>query len=55
VTFNTQEQAPSWRVDLRTTLQSGYSESFEALMLVSNADEAPYRVLDWRRAAIELE
>lgn len=55
VTFNTLEQAPSWRVDLRTTLQSGYSESFEALMLVSNADEAPYRVLDWRRAAIELE
>ena len=55
VTFNTLEQAPSWRVDLRTTLQSGYSESFEVLMLVSNADEAPYRVLDWRRAAIELE
>jgi len=55
VTFNTLAQAPSWRVDLRTTLQSGYSESFQALMLVSNADEAPYRVLDWRRAAIELE
>lgn len=55
VTFNTPEQAPSWRVDLRTTLQSGYSESFEALMLVLNTDEAPYRVLDWRRAAIELE
>jgi general secretion pathway protein K len=55
VTFNTLEQAPSWRVDLRTTLQSGYSESFEALMLVSNADEAPYRVLDWRRVAVELE
>lgn len=55
VTFNTLEQAPSWRVDLRTTLASGYSESFEALMLVSSADEAPYRVLDWRRAAIELE
>lgn len=55
VTFNTLEQAPSWRVDLRTTLQSGYSESFEVLMLVSNGDQAPYRVLDWRRAAIELE
>jgi general secretion pathway protein K len=55
VTFNTLAQAPSWRVDLRTTLQSGYSESFEALMLVSPADEAPYRVLDWRRAAIELD
>jgi general secretion pathway protein K len=55
VTFNTLQQAPSWRVDLRTTLQSGYSESFEALMLVSNADKAPYRVLDWRRAAIDLE
>lgn len=55
VTFNTLQQAPSWRVDLRTTLQSGYSESFEALMLVSNADEAPYRVLEWRRAAIDLE
>lgn len=55
VTFNTPEQAPSWRVDLRTSLQSGYSESFEALMLVLNTDEAPYRVLDWRRAAIELE
>jgi general secretion pathway protein K len=55
VTFNTLAQAPSWRVDLGTTLQSGYSESFEVLMLVSNTDEAPYRVLDWRRAAIELE
>ncbi|TPL11404.1 general secretion pathway protein GspK [Mesorhizobium sp. B2-4-10] len=55
VTFNTLKPAPSWRVDLRTTLRSGYSESFEALILVSNADEAPYRVLDWRRAAIELE
>lgn len=55
VTFNTLAQAPSWRVDLKTTLQSGYSESFEALMFVSNADEAPYRVLGWRRAAIELE
>ncbi|MCA0014040.1 general secretion pathway protein GspK [Mesorhizobium sp. B292B1B] len=55
VTFNTLKPAPSWRVDLRTTLLSGYSESFEALILVSNADEAPYRVLDWRRAAIELE
>lgn len=55
VTFNTPEQASSWRVDLTTTLQSGYSESFEALMLVLNGDEAPYRVLDWRRVAIELE
>jgi general secretion pathway protein K len=55
VTFNALDQAPTWRVDLRTTLQSGYSESFEALMLVSNTDEAPYRVLDWRRAAIDLE
>lgn len=55
VTYNTAEQAPTWRVELRTTLDSGYSESFEALMLVSNADEAPYRVLDWRRTSIELE
>jgi general secretion pathway protein K len=55
VAFNTLQQAPSWRVEIRTTLRSGYSESFKALMLVSNADEAPYRVLDWRRAAIELE
>lgn len=55
VAFNTLQQAPSWHVEIRTTLRSGYSESFEALMLVSNADEAPYRVLDWRRAAIELE
>jgi general secretion pathway protein K len=55
VTFNTSEQASSWRVDLSTTLQSGYSESFEALMLVSNADEAPYRVLRWHRAAIGWE
>jgi len=55
VTYNTAEQAPTWRVELRTTLDSGYSESFEALMLVSSSDEAPYRVLDWRRTAIELE
>ncbi len=55
VAFNTLAQAPSWRVELRTTLQSGYSESFEALMLISNADDAPYRVLDWRRGAIGQE
>lgn len=53
VTFNTPAQAQSWRVDLRTTLQSGYSESFEALILVSTTDKAPFRVLDWRRAATE--
>lgn len=55
VAFNTWELAPTWRVDLKATLQSGYSESFEALMLVSAADGLPYRVLDWRRAAVELE
>lgn len=55
VTFNTAEQAPSWRVTLNTTLLSGYGESFEALVLVLNGDEAPYRVLDWRRMAIELK
>lgn len=51
VPFNTQVQASTWRVELSMTLLSGYSESFEALILVSNADEAPYRVLYWQRAA----
>jgi len=55
VNFNTPAQAQSWRVDLRTTLQSGYSESFEALVLVSTSDNEPYRVLDWRRATTEFE
>lgn len=53
--FNTLAQSPSWRVLVRTTLPSGYSESFEALIIVSNTDEAPYRVLDWRRKTIEQE
>lgn len=55
VNFNTPAQAQSWRVVVRTSLQSGYSESFEALILVSTADKAPYRVLEWRRTATELE
>lgn len=55
VNFNTDALAQSWRVVLRTNLQSGYSESFEALILVSTTDQAPYRVLEWRRASTELE
>ncbi|WP_343313469.1 hypothetical protein AAIB41_11335 [Brucella sp. BE17] len=55
VNFNTPAQAQSWRVVLRTNLQSGYSESFEALILVSAADKVAYRVLEWRRTATELE
>lgn len=53
ITFNTPVQASTWRVQLRMTLQSGYSESFEALVLISNADEEPYRVLGWRRVTTE--
>lgn len=55
VSYNTVEQAPTWRVTLHASLPSGYSEDFTALVLVSATDDAPYRVLDWRRAAIELE
>ena len=55
VQFNTPSQAQSWRVQLRTTLPSGYSESFEGLILVSATDTEPYRVLDWRRATAVFE
>lgn len=55
VNFNTAASAQSWRVVIRTNLQSGYSESFEALILVSTTDQAPYRVLEWRRASDEFK
>jgi len=55
VSFNTSGQAQTWRFELTTTLQSGYSENFEGLILVSATDEKPYRVLDWHRATTEFE
>jgi len=55
VPFNTPALAQTWRVELRTTLQSGYSEAFEGLIVVSATDKEPYRVVDWRRVTAELE
>ena len=55
VSFNTSGQAQTWRFELTTTLQSGYSENFEGLILVSATDEKPYRLLDWHRSTTEFE
>jgi hypothetical protein len=55
VPYNASEQVPTWRVDMRAKLPSGYGETFEALVMVSGSEDVPYRVLDWRRTVIDLE
>ncbi|MET3582629.1 hypothetical protein ABID19_005691 [Mesorhizobium robiniae] len=40
------EQVPTWRVDLRAELPSGYGETFEAPLMVSGSEDVPYRVLN---------
>ena len=49
VEFYSSEKALSWRVLLDVELPSGHAESHEALIMISPDDDAPYRVLDWRR------
>lgn len=55
VTYHTTEQAISWRARLRVDLPSGHGEEHEALITISPEDSAPYRIIDWRRIANELE
>jgi len=49
VEYNTNEKALSWRARLQVDLASGYSETLEALVIISPDDDAPYRIIDWRR------
>lgn len=49
VDYHTQEKAISWRVRMDVRLPSGYGETYEALVTISPEDDAPYRVIDWRR------
>lgn len=49
VEYHTQEKAISWRVRMDVALPSGYGETYEALVTISPEDDAPYRVIDWRR------
>jgi len=49
VNYHTSEQAISWRVTLSASLPSGYAENYEAVVIISPEDNAPYRVVDWRR------
>ena len=55
VEFNTAAQALTWRARLQVDLPSGYGEAHEALVLVAPGDDAPYRILDWRRVTNEVE
>lgn len=55
VEYHTQEKAISWRVHINVALPSGYGETYEALVTISPEDDAPYRVIDWRRVAVGLE
>lgn len=55
VSYNTTEQAISWRARLRVDLPSGHGETHEALITMSPEDDAPYRITDWRRITNELE
>jgi len=49
VNYHTSDQAISWRVTLSASLPSGYAENYEAVVIISPEDNAPYRVVDWRR------
>lgn len=49
VPYYTEDQAISWRVGLSASLPSGYSESYEAVVIISPEANAPYLVVDWRR------
>lgn len=49
VEYHTQDKAISWRVRMDVGLPSGYGETYEALVTISPEDDAPYRVIDWRR------
>ena len=55
VTYHTTEQAITWRAQLQVDLPSGHGENHEALITISPEDSAPYRIIDWRRIANELE
>ena len=49
VEYHTSDKAATWRVSLRVKLPAGHSESHEALIMISPEDNAPYRIIDWRR------
>ena len=51
VEINTNEQAKSWRAQLKVDLPNGHSEAHEALIMISPEDNVPYRILDWRMLA----
>lgn len=55
VEYHTQEKAISWRVRVDVGLPSGYGETYEALVTILPEDDAPYRVIDWRRIAVGSE
>jgi len=55
VNYHTAEQAISWRVTLSARLSSGYAENYEAVVIISPEDNAPYRVVDWRRVPDEIK
>lgn len=55
VTLSASQQAITWRARLRVDLPSGHGEVHEALITISPEDDAPYRIIDWRRIADELE
>lgn len=49
VEYHTSEKAATWRVSLTVELPAGHSERHEALIMISPDDDAPYRIIDWRR------
>ncbi len=51
VEYHTSEKAATWRVMLTVELPAGHSETHEALIMISPEDDAPYRIIDWRRVA----
>lgn len=49
VEYHTSDKAATWRVRLKVDLPAGHSETHEALIMISPDDDAPYRIIDWRR------
>ncbi len=47
--------SPVWRVKIEVELPSGHTEAQHALLFIGEGDDAPYRVLDWRRGTDETD
>lgn len=53
--LHTTAQSLVWRAIIEIALQSGHTEAQSALLFIGEGDDAPYRVLDWRKVTDETD